>query len=225
MNPSYAYCALIDVLGYKQRLKEDQDRGEFTFKDDLEVALRCLDSVNSAVFNVQAISDTIVITCTSHGLLVEFLGVLKEVFLGFLQRGLYVRGGVAYSKHFHSNRLTYSHAIARAYELESGSAIYPRIVVDKNIVEMDAGPSSQQNLKGSGILSVQNGLYFVNVIDVGNFKEVYSSARDLYVRDANALVGKEAPFGKHVWFETYLREYYRSVGVEFEGYTDQIRAY
>lgn len=225
MKPSYAYCALIDVLGYRQRLKEDQDEGGATFKDDLEVALRCLDSVNSAVFSVQAISDTIVITCTSHDRLTEFLDVLKQVFIGFLHRGLYVRGGVAYSKHFQSNRLTYSHAIARAYELESGSAIYPRIVVDKNIVDMDAGPSSLHSLRGSGSIYLHNGLYFLNVIDVANCKDVYDCAKNLYMRDRISMLGKEGPFGKHVWFESYLKTFFINAGIPFESYTDEISSY
>lgn len=195
MKPEYAYCALIDVLGYKQRLKEDKDGGTLTFKDDLEVALRCLESVNSAVFSVQAISDTIVITCTQHALLIDFLDVLKKVFLGFLERGLFVRGGVAFSKHFQSQRLTYSHAIARAYELESGSAIYPRIVIDRNIIEMNEGPSSVKSLRGSGYIFMQNGVYFLNVVDSDNVENVHSCGERLYRRDNNSLKGQEGLSG------------------------------
>lgn len=225
MNPTHTYCALIDVLGYRQRLKEDQVSGEFTFRDDLEGALRCLDSVNSAVFSVQAISDTIIITCPSHDRFIEFIQVLKNVFLEFLKRGLYVRGGVAYSKHFQSNRLTYSHAIARAYELESGVAIYPRIVVDGNIVDMDKGPSSLHLLEGKSVLCYQNGSYFVDVIDEKNYGDVYRCAKDLYARDSAELKGKENPFAKHVWFESYLKSFHLRGGLDFEGYTDQIIPY
>ena len=141
MIPSYAYSALIDVLSYRYRLKQDIDSGVFTFKEDLERALSIFDSVNSAIFSVQAISDTIILTCNTHENFPEFLSILKEIFLAFLERGLYVRGGVAYSKHFHSGRLTYSHAVAKAYDIENMISIYPRIVVDDNIIEMYSSSS------------------------------------------------------------------------------------
>jgi hypothetical protein len=131
MSSEFVYTALIDVLSYRNRLNQDVQSGEESFKDDLVQSLSIFDSVNDAIFSVQAISDTIIITCNSHDRFVEFLTLLKKVFISFMERGLFIRGGVAYSKHFHSGRITYSHAIARAYELESKEAIYPRIILDK----------------------------------------------------------------------------------------------
>ena len=67
-------------------------------------------------------------TCVGHEHFPQFLGILRDVFVAFLAEGLFVCGGVAYSRHFQSNRLTYSHALAKAHELESRLAIIPHRV-------------------------------------------------------------------------------------------------
>lgn len=204
MNISYTYTALLDVLSYRFRLEQDISSGEYSLKNDLEGALSIFDSVNSDIFGVQAISDTIIMTCSTHENFEEFLKILKAVYIAFLNRGLYVRGGVAYSRHYQSGRLTYSHALAKAYEIESKIAIYPRIMLDKNIIEMYQGGANLPKVFGKNLLARHNGGCFINVLDQGNWCEIYESASALYKKDQLSLVNNEAAFAKHQWFENYL---------------------
>ncbi|MEN8134545.1 MAG: hypothetical protein ABFS18_03280 [Thermodesulfobacteriota bacterium] len=204
MKPTYIYTALIDVLTYRYRLEQDQKNGELTFKEDLQGALSIFDEINGAVFGVQAISDTIIMTCNNHDNFIEFLGVLKSVFIAFLDKGLFIRGGVAYSRHFENGRLTYSHAVARAHELEDKSAIYPRIIIDENIVGMYSSSAELPNLEGQSLLVKQNGVFFLNVVDEGNWEEIYQVTAQIYQRDRDTIVKKEKAFSKHSWFENYL---------------------
>lgn len=106
MTPRYSYVALIDVLAYRSRLENDKKMGQFKLKDDLEGALSVFDTVNSEIFSVQAISDTIILSCNDHNDFLEFISLLKGVFLAFLNKGLFIRGGIAYSKHFQTGKLT-----------------------------------------------------------------------------------------------------------------------
>lgn len=204
MKIPYIYTALIDVLSYRHRLQQDIKTGSFSFKSDLESALSVFDSVNSAVFGVQAISDTIILTCASHENFEEFLNILKLVSIAFMRRGLYIRGGIAYSRHFQSGRLTYSHAVAKAYEIESSEAIYPRIVLDRNIIQMYKGSSELKSIFGKSLLSEQNGSYFLNILDKENWVNVYDYAATMYAKDQASLLSNEAAFAKHSWFENYL---------------------
>jgi len=204
MKPSYIYTALIDVLAYRYRLEQDQQRGELAFKEDLQGALSIFDHINGAIFGVQAISDTIIMTCNNHDNFIVFLNVLKSVFIAFLNKGLFIRGGVAYSRHFENGRLTYSHAVARAHELEGKSAIYPRIIIDENIVGMCAGVKGLQKLMGSSLLIKQNGVYFLNVINDENWEEIYNLTSRMYLRDKDTIIKNEKAFSKHYWFENYL---------------------
>ena len=204
MTPAYKKTALIDVLAYRNRLEQDQKNGELAFKEDLQGALSIFDKINGAVFGVQAISDTIIMTCNSHDNFIEFLGVLKSVFTAFLSKGLFVRGGVAYSRHFESGRLTYSHAIARAHELEEKSAIYPRIIIDENIIGMCTGSVGFPNLVGQSLLIKQNGVCFLSIVDDENWEEIYRLASQIYQKDREKITKNEKAFSKHSWFENYL---------------------
>lgn len=219
--PPYIYTALIDVLSYRQRLKQDINTGQLLFKTDLESALSAFDSINSALFGVQAISDTIIMTCNSHENFPEFLSILQNIFISFLDRGLYIRGGIAYSRHFQNGRVTYSHAIARAYELESEAAIYPRIVIDKNIVDMYRSGTGLPSIFGNHLLAMQNGVTFLNIINNDNWSDIYSKASLAYTRDADSLVANESAFAKHQWFENYIFAC-KPLGIDGERYISPI---
>ena len=204
MNPVYVYTALIDVLAYRSRLEQDQNDGTLSFMEDLEEALNIFNSVNEAVFGVQAISDTIILTCSDHSNFIQFLNILKDVFASFLSRGLFVRGGVAYSRHFSNKRLTYSHSVALSYKIENRVAIYPRIVIDKNIVEMYRSSNSLPNIFGKNIFIEQNGIVFLNILTNDNWAKIYKNAKSIYFRDMDNITINEGAFLKHKWFENYL---------------------
>jgi len=204
MIPDFIYTGLIDVLSYRSRLEEDRRSGGSKFKDDLEGALSVFDTVNSAVYSVNAISDTVILTCNNHNNFIEFLQILRNVFKAFMRKGLLIRGGVAYSKHFQSGRLTYSHAVARAYELESKVAIYPRIVIDDNIIQMYSSGTGLPALFNKGWLMVHNGITFLDVIEQTEWNEYHNLAAQIYERDKYKLQMDENAFSKHQWFENYL---------------------
>lgn len=222
MSPVHVYTALIDVLSYRYRLEEDQKSGKLDFKDDLEESLNILNSVNNAVFRVQAISDTIIITCSNHENFLEFMDIIKKVFLKFLERGLFIRGGIAYSRHFESGRLTYSHAIARSYELESNQAIYPRIVIDDNIIEMYKTNNQLTNIFNVDLIVQQNGIYFLHIVNNDNWNNIYEYAKRIYDKDKKNIMQNERAFIKHSWFENYLFSFHAEDSTR-DRYIDSIK--
>lgn len=204
MEPVHLYAAFLDVLAYRDRLEQDRRSGNLDLRNDLSHALRVFESVNDAVFQVQSISDTTIVTCLQHDYFVEFLRLLREVFLAFMDQLLFIRGAIAYSRHFQSNRLTYSHAVARAYELESEQAVYPRIVVDDNIIKMYEVGEGLPSFRGDGLLCKENGIYFLNILTADNWQYVYSQAAKIYKHDLTSLERSERAFSKHLRFERYL---------------------
>ena len=200
----YVYAALLDVLGYRERLEMDRRQGSLQFKEVLENALRCLASINDAEYSHQAISDTIILTCSSRDNLVPFLRVLRDVQMSFLRNGLFLRGGVTFQQHFRSNAITYSPAYAGAHELESKLAIYPRIVVDHNIVDMFESRGLGKELADARLLCECNGVFFVNIIDEENWLELFARAKELYQHDSQGMKRAEGVFSKHLWFQEYL---------------------
>ncbi|WAW09438.1 hypothetical protein NB640_09300 [Oxalobacter vibrioformis] len=204
MNTSYIYLALLDVIGYRARLEEDIQNADFSFKEDLQKALSFLSSVNTAVFNYQAISDTIILTCNTHNNFLKFLEILKDTFIAFLERDLYIRGGLAYARHFQNGNLTYSHAVTLAHELENKHATYPRILISPNLIEMYRSGSELQEIFGKKLLVYQNGVYFLNILDNENWDQVHDLARKIYISSKEKITFNESAFMKHLWFENYL---------------------
>ena len=204
MIPVHTYTALLDVLSYKYRLEKDQKDGTLSFKDDLENALKIFDSIDNDIFHVRAISDTIILTSEMHDNFIEFLIIMQKVFFTFLESGLFIRGGIAYSRHFENGRLTYSHAIARAYDLENKSAIYPRILIDSNIIEMYKSGTDLPEIFNKQLIVKQNGVYFLNVVGEDSWETIYTLAAKIYAEDKQAILFNEAAFAKHQWFENYL---------------------
>jgi hypothetical protein len=204
MQPVHLYAALIDVLAYKERLERDRSQGVLDFQNQLSSALRVFDGLNEAIFKAQAISDTIIMTCSEHHDFPQFLDILRQVFISFLEQCLFIRGGIAYSRHFNNNRLTYSHAVARAYELENSIANFPRIVIDSNIIQMYDSGKGLPSIRGKDLVVEENGVHFLNILTDSNWIPVYTLVRNLYNSDKKQLLNKDSAFSKHVRFQRYL---------------------
>lgn len=203
-NVPYVLAALLDVLGYRDRLSNDRKSGRLDFKDALQKAMQVLSSVNEAQYLYTAISDTIIITSSNDSDLVGLLSVLKDVQLAFLREGMLIRGGLAYERHFKSNNITYSHAVALAHQVESTLAVYPRIVLDRNLIETQKIKNRWPEVTESRFICECNGVFFLNILDSANWSDVYEWAKLIYIRDSLSLEAKEKEFAKHLWFQNYL---------------------
>ena len=206
MSPEvpYVLAAILDVLGYGARLEADRRSGRLDFKDALQKAMQVLSDVNEAEFAYTAISDTIIITRTDDGDLPGLLNLLKKVQLAFLREGMLIRGGLAYERHFKSSNITYSHALALAHQVESSLAIYPRIVIDTNLVGTQKTKGFWPAVTKSQLVCECNGIYFVNVLDAVNWQQVYAWVRAIYEKEKASLAGREKEFSKHAWLQNYL---------------------
>lgn len=202
MDKTYAYVALLDVLGYRALLKQDREKGSVDFKDRLQAALAVLSSVNEGQFQYQAISDTVIISCVDKNEFEAFASVVKDVFVSFLNQSLLIRGGISYAQHFKSGTITYSHAIAASYKIENEYALVPRICVANDVIELQNSLGS--SLVGKGCVAIQNGTFFLDVATEKNHAELYSLAKALYNSEARSLQGQESAFMKHLWLEYYL---------------------
>lgn len=201
----YSYVCFIDILGYRHHLDLDRKSGTMEFKTKLSDSMSILDTIDEGIFSVQAISDTVILSCPRHDKFIEFLKLIRNVFLKFLDNGLLIRGGVAYSRHFRSKNITYSHALALAYENESKQAIYPRIVMDKELMAMYLSTETLMPITGTKLLCQLNGVMFLNIISSeAEWALVYEKARSIFLKDQPILKNDETAFYKHLWFQEYI---------------------
>jgi hypothetical protein len=205
---TYSLVALLDVLSYKNHIAADRTSGTESFKGKLEAALAVLTSINETELTYQAISDTIIIAANPSAALSDFLSTIGKVQRAFLSSGLLIRGGLAFEQHFKSGNLTYSHALAIAYDLEQKQAVYPRVVVDESVIEMLCSGSKFttediKQIQDQRLICVQNGIHFVNFLD-NHVEQCYEAAKNVFESEQKELHGREAELAKHRWLQDYI---------------------
>lgn len=141
--------AFIDILGFSEKIKITDN------KDKPEEAREMLTNLSSAVRFFQKkikeaiedillpagtiasmFSDTIVVSIPkdeSGGALYLF-ELLKELQINLLFKNILLRGGIVHGKLIHTEQLIIGPALVSAHDLESKSALYPRIVIDPRVL-------------------------------------------------------------------------------------------
>jgi hypothetical protein len=66
----------------------------------------------------------------------ELLLSLGRMQVGIAAMGFFIRGAVTIGDLYHDREVVFGPGLVRAYDLESNTAIYPRIVLDPNVVEL-----------------------------------------------------------------------------------------
>ena len=203
----YTFVSLLDVLGYKNKINDDRQNGKEDFKQKLESALSILNGINETEISYQAISDTIIVSTHPSASFAEFLRTLVRVHRSFLKNGLFIRGGISFAPHFKSGPLTYSHALPIAYEIEQKQAIYPRVVIDKNIIAMmrpgEKLESDMREIQDERLICRENGIFFLNIVGDSS-EECHSLAKGIYETEKSFLEGNEHELAKHRWLQNLI---------------------
>lgn len=141
------YVAFIDILGFKEHVKSlDQDHAK------LERLLTILGSLEEhypgearrlaeregleGFYCATAFSDNIVLSCRDDFAgLIQLLTTSSTLCMHLLSQGVYARGGISKGKLHHSGNVVVGMGLINAYELESKTAYFPRVVLAPEIVD------------------------------------------------------------------------------------------
>lgn len=143
--------AFIDILGFSEKIKatesEDKPQAAATmlkniqeavlfFQRKIKKAIEEVDLPNGTTASM--FSDTIVVSipkAQSAGVLYLF-ELLKELQINLLMKDILLRGGIVHGKLIHTEQLIVGPALIAAHNLESKSALYPRIVIDPRVLSL-----------------------------------------------------------------------------------------
>lgn len=132
---SYAAVAFIDVLGFSSFVESDARSIEPARLLALRELLAGVKD-GAAALDVRAFSDSITISAPLESkAIAQLLKTVLNLQIRFVSGGVLVRGGIAFGKHYGDETLIYSEALIRAYELERDKARFPRILIDKNLLD------------------------------------------------------------------------------------------
>lgn len=199
-TPDYAYVAFLDILGYRDLLERDTKEGTSIFRDRMTRAFRHFENINRAKHQYQIISDSIFFACADRAAAKEFLSHVRSIFAAFLAEGLLIRGGITFGPHFMNQSVTYSPALTKAYKLESTEAIFPRVMVDSNIMAMF------DDLVDGGYVKASGENWFLAVATNENLDQLWELAKATAIADHEAIHKSENIRSKHKWLQDYLLE-------------------
>lgn len=198
--------AFIDILNFKNKINATEDIDDPKAKIQLEKLIHVLEYIqkgfdnilktNQTAFQVTMFSDSVVFSVkeTDSITFISIIEILKHLQINLIKDGILLRGGIVYGKIIHDERKIIGPALIDAYELEGKSALYPRIVIDPDILKTDTNitESTAGLFNVSDFLNKQliqedfDGTYYVDYfsdasahIEQGTSEDHYSTLRKL----------------------------------------------
>lgn len=139
-KPNFVYesriVAFLDIVGFSALVAatKDDSQKENDLIQTMRSVHRYFDALSGESFRVTVFSDSIVISVNRDVSVGDFfVAMAKYLFYSMKETGLVIRGAITQGKIFHENSVILGPAMVRAYELESRSAIYPRVILDPEV--------------------------------------------------------------------------------------------
>ena len=174
--------AYLDMLGSKERIQNDDEEEESlnTIKEIYEYALQIPDEINPSLshyhMEMRIFSDNILIVNklvdengAKRDLIVE-LENMCTVVTRFqehaLENGWLLRGAMTKGQLYFGDRLVWGKALVKAYRMEEKTAIYPRVIIDDELVDsINSISPSQKGVKVMALRQDADGCYFLDYLD------------------------------------------------------------
>ncbi len=222
-----SFVAFIDILGFKNIVKESEDdikKQEKTLKI-LESFKEFRDKAYEDNYGkeVSVFSDNILISYSAKnngpGGLVFLLSDLSRIYISLLEKGYFLRGGIAYDYIYHKNDMCFGKALINAYQLESEIAVYPRIILYKEVIdealkkEHRISNSKEEEYKGyiePFICEGDDGYYFLDVLRFheedfyeNGYVEFMEKVKRKIEENLEFTKCNSKVFQKYMWFARY----------------------
>lgn len=154
MNYENRIVLFLDILGFrgiidKTVVKNDDNTSAIVdlynkleeVREFLSSRLKQREIYNNINFSLKVtqFSDSIIISFINddNTTLLKLIRTIQELIINFVNSGMLCRGAISYGKLIHDNRIIFGPALNDAYETETKAAMYPRIILDKSIIELN----------------------------------------------------------------------------------------
>jgi len=140
-----SFCAYLDVLGFSQKIKENNIAFFNLYLATLDNEIKYLSDMHDLNgnqgfkgFELKIFTDNFVL---GHPWNDEFgeseLGnifeILSHIQFGFAKKGIFFRGAISVSELFMDQNIVLGPALIESYKLESETAVFPRIILSKDV--------------------------------------------------------------------------------------------
>jgi len=156
-NQTYTarYIAFIDILGFRDAVKKSEE--DYLLREKIISALKNLTFIKNFVDQknqdsdqnryqaieklwfqptIQVFSDSIYISIHENPTALSMLGAYCTLIYGTLfSFGLFARGAITKGNSFESEGTIFGQGLIDAYDLESKTALYPRVLISNTILD------------------------------------------------------------------------------------------
>lgn len=179
--------AFIDILGFKSILSDTVVKDSIDDEKKIDEIVTAYESIrdiwgldekskiintdNSESKRVTIFSDSIVVSFKAEEPSEVFYTLLelKWLIMRLLWRGMLCRGAISIGKFIHTEEFLFGPALVEAYLLESKAAIYPRIILDRSIVDIGVKNCAFHHTKGMELREIESlldldsdGMYYID---------------------------------------------------------------
>ena len=190
MNYENRIVLYIDILGFKELLNETTDK----YDNDDEIAINKIVNAYNSIRDVwdldKEITDNDIdeesykltkkVSIFSDCIVISFLAKerseifhtlleVKWMIIRLIYKGILCRGAITYGKLIHNDKFLFGPALVEAYILESKAANYPRVILDRNIIDLagraqKSGHSPEQEMEYVESLLEKDldGMYYID---------------------------------------------------------------
>jgi len=172
--------AFIDILGFKRKIEDTIDKDGNDVEDQISSLSNVFDEIQHNWSDVNSEKDSKRITIFSDSIVVSVLDneksqvfwtllEIKHLIMSLLYHGILVRGAVAHGKLIHEGNKVFGPALVEAYDLESKAAQYPRVILDKELVDLadktrasHHSAADEKNYVTSLLEKDSDGMYYID---------------------------------------------------------------
>jgi hypothetical protein len=143
--------AFIDILGFKSLLDETVDSKGGDNEERIDNVIEAYQTIKEiwqtdSFSNIATVSTTKKVSIFSDSIVVSFkaeepseifstLLDIKHLIMDLISRKILCRGAISIGKFIHTDDYLFGPALIEAYTLESKAAMYPRVILDRDIIE------------------------------------------------------------------------------------------
>lgn len=193
MNYENRITAFIDILGFKDILNKTVNKDDTDNESEIDDLVKAYNSIRSVwdLDSTSEISNLLTktdkskkkITTFSDCVVVSFpvekkseifytLLEIKWMILRLVSQNILCRGAISYGKLIHTDAMLFGPALVEAYVLESKAANYPRIILDRNIIELAGNapsdihtPEDEMEYVESLLEKDLDGMYYIDYFE------------------------------------------------------------
>jgi hypothetical protein len=190
MNYQDRVVIFIDILGFKELLNETTDKEGNDNEEGITKLTKAYKSIRDVWDLDKVSSDSSIlkktskqdkqITIFSDCIVISFpakekseifytLLEVKWVILRLISQGILCRGAISYGKLLHNDKFIFGPALVEAYILESKAANYPRVILDRSIIDLAGSARSENHTREEEIEYVESllekdldGMYYID---------------------------------------------------------------